>query len=207
MRTIFLTVLSIFLLSMMSCGKNQDGIKTDEGTLVDNIYYSTEIGWKIKVPKGWTITNSEEMLEHSEIGKKILSETVGENIDMSKVKNLISFEKNDFNNFQSTSEPFINEYEGEWKEHTAYIKRIIFASYKNQQIKGDSTVTKVEKIDNIDFETYRFTVYNPDGGILLNQIIYSSLINGFDFSVNINYDNESDRDELLKALKSSKFTK
>ena len=69
----------------------------------------------------------------------------------------------------------------------------------------ESAPFQIEKIDGLDFHKYSFTIYSPDGEIILNQIMYGRLINGFDFGVNINYNNNKDRDELLKVFKNSKF--
>jgi len=57
----------------------------------------------------------------------------------------------------------------------------------------------------LDFYTYSFTIYTPDGSILLRQIIYSRLINGFDFGVNTNYTKDKYRDEILETWRNSKF--
>ena len=37
---------------------------------------------------------------------------------------------------------------------------------------------KTEKIDGIDFQMFTITLYSPNGEVILNQIYYSSLING-----------------------------
>lgn len=136
-----------------------------------------------------------------------MEEVVDGEIDYSRLKNLVGFQKNKFNIFQSTSEPFELEYEGEWEENNEALKDIIYAAYQSQGINVDSTETKIEKIDGLKFYSYSFTVYGPKGEIILKQTMFSRLINGFDFGVNINYNNESDRDEMLLAFRSSKFRK
>lgn len=130
---------------------------------------------------------------------------MGQKVDFTGLKNLLSLQKDKFNVFQSTSEPFDVEYEGQWEETNAAVKSIIYSTYEDQGIKADSSITTIEKIDGLDFYKYSFTIYSPDGEIILNQIMYGRLINGFDFGVNINYNNNKDRDELLKVFKNSKF--
>ena len=114
---------------------------------------------------------------------------------------------NQFNIFQSTSEPFELEYEGEWEENIRELKEILFATYKNQGIKADFSATSIEKINGLDFHTYSFTIYSPKGIVILKQLLYSRLINGYDFGVNLNYNNDKDRDELLRVFINSKFKK
>lgn len=196
--------LSIFI---DSCGQDGSNKNVDEGKVEKNIYTSDEIGWTIEIPKGWTETEREETQAMTEKGLKAMEEVVDGEIDYSRLKNLVGFQKNKFNIFQSTSEPFELEYEGEWEENNEALKDIIYAAYQSQGINVDSTETKIEKIDGLKFYSYSFTVYGPKGEIILKQTMFSRLINGFDFGVNINYNNESDRDEMLLAFRSSKFRK
>ena len=116
---------------------------------------------------------SEDMREK---GTQALEETIDQEVDFSGVKTLIAFQKNQFNIFQSTSEPFKLEYEGEWEINNAAIKALIFETFVNQGIKADSSATSVETIDGLDFQTYSFTIYGPTGEVILNQILYTYVI-------------------------------
>lgn len=205
-KTIFM--LTICILTMLtSCGKTDPNKNVDEGKVERNLYTSGEIGWTIEIPKGWTVVDKEEKQAANEKGKKAIEETIKEDFDFSGLKNLIGFQKNQFNIFQSTSEPFELEYEGEWEENNSELKKILFATYKNQGIKADSSTTSIEKIDGLDFHTYSFTIYSPKGVVILKQLLFSRLINGYDFGVNLNYNNDKDRDELLRVFRNSKFKK
>ena len=78
-------------------------------------------------------------------------------------------------------------------------------TYENQGIKVDSSATSIESIDGLDFQTYSFTIYGSNGDVILKQSMFSRYINGYDFGINLNYNNDKDRDEQLKALRTSKF--
>lgn len=119
----------------------------------------------------------------------------------------ISFQKNQFNVFQATSEPFKQEYEGEWEENNAILKEINYMTYLNQGIKTDTSATTVETVDGLEFKKNMFTLYSPKGEVILKQIMYNRLINGFDFSVCISYNNNKNKDELMNVFKNSKFKK
>ena len=207
MKRILFTVITGFTIILTSCGEVDPNKNIDEGKVDGNFYTSNDIGWTIEIPKGWKIVEKEKTQEMNERGFKALEETLENEIDYSGLKNLISFQKNQFNLFQSSSEPFDLEYEGEWDDNNAALKEIIYSTYENQGIKVDSSTTKIENIDGLDFQTFSFTLYGPKGEVILKQIMYSRLINGFDFCVNINYNNDQDRDELLKVLRNSKFKK
>jgi hypothetical protein len=203
MKNLFLTLTIGIALSISSCGDTSK--KTDEGQIRKNEYTSKEIGWTIEIPEGWEVTDLEKTKKSSQKGEKAIEETINAEVDYSGLKHLITFQKNQFNIFQSSSEPFKLEYEGEWEETDCSLKAIVYDTYKNQGIKADSSATTIDKIDGLDFRTYSFTIYSPKGDVILKQIIYGRLINGFNFGVNINYNNEKDKDEMLKAFRKSKF--
>lgn len=204
MKKYFLPLITGITLVLYSCG--QHAKKVDEGQIKKNEYSSKEVGWTIEIPKNWTVTDLEKTKESTERGMKIIKEATDEEFDYSGLKNLITFQKDKFNIFQSSSEPFKLEYNGEWEENDHSLKILLYETYKNQGIKADSSETTIEKIDGLDFRTYSFTLYNPKGEPILTQVMYNRLINGLSFSVNINYNNENDRDVMLKAFKSSSFT-
>lgn len=203
----YLFIIACTLILITSCVQRDPNKSVDEGTVENNTYTSSEIGWTIEIPKGWKVIGKDIKKRRTEKGLNAIQEVIDGEIDYSNLKDLIAFEKNRFNIFQSTSELFNLEYEGEWEENHAALKEIIYSTYLNQGIKVDSSSTTIEKIDNLDFHSYTFTVYGLKGEIILKQIIFSRLINGFDFGVNINYNNYKDRDEMLRVFKSSKFKK
>jgi hypothetical protein len=205
-KILFTIVLSISL-ALATRGQVDPNKNIDEGKIEGNTYTSNEIGWKMEIPKGWAVIEKEKTKENNEKGLIALQETMDGEIDYSGLKNLISLQKDLFNIFQSTSEPFKVESEGEWEENSAALKEIIYLTYLDQGIKADSSATTTEVIDGLEFQKYSFTIYSPKGKFILSQIMYSRLINGFDFGVNINYNNDKYRDELLMAFRNSKFKK
>lgn len=179
----------------------------EEGKINGNIYSSDEIGWTMEIPSGWNIIDLEQTKKTNQVGLKALEETLNSDVDISQLKQLLALKKNSFNIFQSSSEPFNLEYEGEYEENNGTLKKIMYETYQNQGIKADTSSTTIENIDGYNFLTYSFTLYGRKNEIILTQILYSRLINGFDFGAFINYNNENDKNELLKAFRSSKFRK
>ncbi|TRX62167.1 hypothetical protein FNH22_02270 [Fulvivirga sp. M361] len=205
---IMLTTFLIILASIVaSCGQGGQSAQIDEGQVEGAVYSSEEIGWTMEIPKGWDVIAKDKLEAITERGMDAVEEAMDEEFDYSGLKYLISFQKNQFNIFQSTSEPFKLEYEGEWEDNNAALKEIIYATFVDQGISADSTSTTVEIIDGLEFQTYSFTIYGPNGDVILNQIMYSRFINGFDFGVNLNYNNEKDKEEMMAVWKNSKFKK
>ena len=202
------TAISLALLTVLfACGKIDPNKQVDEGNVENKTYSSKEIGWSITIPDNWEVTSREQNEKLQEKGLDAMEGMVDGEIDISNLKNLIGFQKDQFNLFQSTSEPAEFESKEEWEENNAAIKELIYNTYLQQGIKVDSTTTEMVKVDGLDFHSYSFTISSPKGDIILTQIMYSRLINGFDFGVNINYNNESDKKEMLEAWMNSKFTK
>jgi hypothetical protein len=196
----------MFGLLIVSCRQVDPNKHVDEGNVKENIYKSTEIGWSIKIPEGWTVV-AKDIIEANDLkGKTAIEKTAGAEVDISRLKHLISFKKNQFNLFASTSEPYKEEYPGEYIENGKNLNKLIFDTYRDQGIKADS-LSGIAIIDGLEFKTFETKIYGKDGTLILNQIMYSRLINGFDFGININYNNVTDRDEMLKALNESKFDK
>ena len=203
MSVIFWTLFTIIFISLWNKVENNTELINNK----QKIYNNQELGWTIEVPKGWKINNQAEKDKLTKKWLDVVEWIVDEKIDIRGLKNLISFQKNKFNIFQSTSEPFENQYEWEWKENNANVQQFIYDTYVSQWIKVDTSEIKTEKIDGLDFEYYTFTIYNNKNKVVLQQIIYSRLINGLDFGVVISYNNESDKNEMLNAWINSKFNK
>lgn len=198
-----ITIIAGTAFLFLSCGQPSANKMTDNQKI--ETYTNNEIGWTMEIPKGWTIIDDEQMSKTDQKGHNTVRETLGEEMDISGLKNLISFQKDQFNIFQSTIEPFEPEYEDEWEQNNATVKKLIYNTFLNQGIKVDSSQTTIEKIAGLEFQKFSFTIYGPGGDVILNQILYSKLINGFDFGVNIHYNNDKDRDELLEVFRNSKF--
>ena len=206
--TIKNTALLLFVFVILFSCKNLDpNNQIDEGNIENSVYKNREIGWQMDIPKGWYIISKEETDKFQKKGEDALQPMLEEDIDVSQLRNLLSFKKNMFNMFQSTSEPFEIEYEGEWEENNMALKALIQDTYLQQGIKATSSDITTEIIDSLDFKVYSFIIYSPDDKVILNQIMYSRWIDGFDFGVNINYNDEALRDDMLTAFRNSKFTR
>ncbi len=205
MRTNNIAIFIGILAVITSCKKVNPNSQIDEGHINNNTYISKAVGWTIEIPDGWKIMSREQNETYQKKGLDAIEEIVDGDIDVSELRHLISFQKNQFNIFQSTSEPFEILYEGEWEDNNAELKKLIYNTYKSQGIQSDSTATELVKIDGKKFHSYGFTIYNEAGKVILNQIHYSRLINGLDFGVTINYDNESYKNAMLNTWLNSKF--
>lgn len=205
MKLIHLLLITTLLI-LNSCGKADPNEQIDEGTVKGEIYESKEIGWSIEIPKGWSVISRDEIEASNKKGLAAIEKSSGKEINTAGLKNLISFQKDQFNMFGSTSEPFAEEFPDHYQQANKEINAVIFQTFMNQGIKADSSSGK-EIIDGLEFNAFYTTIYGPDGKVILKQILYSRLINGYDFGVNIDYNNQEGKKALMDAWKKSIFTK
>jgi hypothetical protein len=185
------------LILMVACSQN------GSTTLEENIYYNESTGWRIELPKGWETVSKKENSAEKQIGKKALEQVFEGDIN-SEYEVLLSIKNNRNASLTSTLEKFDEQYEGEWKDNNVFLKELLYKAFAKQNILIDTTSSS-DSIDNMPFEVFYISLYAPNKTVILNQILYSSLINGYDFGVTINYVHTEDKEILLKALKNSQF--
>jgi len=194
-----------FAILLVSCENVNPNEEIDEGQVEGKVYTSQDIGWTMQIPGGWEVMTMESMDNMTEKGNEVIEEVFGD-IDYSGLKHLISFQKDQFNIFQSTSEPFELEYEGEWEDNNILLREVLYTTYTNQGIQVD-TSSSLMTVDGLVFHGFHVTVYAPSGEAILFQDMYGRYINGFDFGVNLNYNNEADKATLMSVWRNSKFKK
>ena len=189
------TIILIGLLTLfVSCEKDKK-----------NSYTNKNIGWTIDIPKNWNVISK----RNSEITKKkaldLINKEIEQKIDASGLITLLSFQKNQINAFQSGLKTLDPVYQKLWKEYNIGLKEQVYKLYKSQGYKINVSEMTTIKIDGINFYTYEFKIRNDN--VNFNQLIYSGLINNIVLAVNINYNNESDKKEMLDSWLNSKFEK
>ncbi len=205
MRILSWFLITIVLTLNASCQGNSSKY-SDEGEVADNIYRSREIGWTMEILPGWKLIEVSESEDSQEKGLEVMQENIQEEIDAKGLKNLISFKKDEFNMFAATAEPLEPEQIRDYNHNNEALKEMIISTFENQGIDAVASQTKIEIIDNLEFQSYTITI-SHNGAVVLEQILLSRVINNHDFGVNINYNNMKDRDAMLNALRKSKFTK
>ena len=117
MKIFLYTIITAALFILSSCAEIGTKKMSEEGKINGNIYSSDEIGWTMEIPSGWNIVDLEQTKKTNQVGLKALEETLNSDVDISQLKQLLALKKDSFNIFQSSSEPFNLEYEGEYEEN------------------------------------------------------------------------------------------
>ena len=167
-------------------------------------YVNEELKWAIQVPKGFKSLSSKRLVEKEKKGKEVIKKATGENAGTDSLIHLVNFQKNQFNQLSATMQRYNAKRDGVYSGNIKLMRKLIYEAYTKQKIKIDTTSGR-EKIDGLTFYTYYVKIYGPNGDVVMNQIIYSRLRDGYDFLVNINYNNGTDKKALLDAFKNSSF--
>lgn len=209
MKKVFAIVL-ISAVFLMACKMHQTlkdkQAEISTGVIDSNFEYTcSEVGWKTQLPKDWDLLTKDETEKVNETGQKAFEESTGDSVDMSSLRELVNLKKNAFNSFISTIEKYDEDSLGNFDKHNEEGNQLIKDTYISKKIKFDSR-EGTEKIDNIDFHTFEIKLYKPGSDdVLLIQKMYSALLKGYDFGMMMNYNNDNDKQTLLKIIEGSKF--
>ena len=190
---------------LFSCVSSDPNDELDEGFISDETYTCDEIGWSMKVPRGWTVQTREALQESTDRGKELVEENTDIILDDSGLRHLLNFESEQGNSFLSNIESFPIQDKAEWEENQDMIFDLINQAYHTEGIDFDSD-RYTERIDDLVFNVIKLILYSEDGEVILTQIIYSRHILDYNFGATLNFTNEEDKKTLLTAWRSSTFS-
>lgn len=167
-------------------------------------YTNSDIGWTMAIPKGFKLLSQTRIKDSEAKGKEAIGKVYDGEVNTDSLRHLLNFQKNQLNLFGSTIERYAEKHPGDYEKNNEQIKKLLYDTYTKQKIKID-TSSAIETIQGHQFHAFYIKIYGPSGALLLNQILYGTLIKGYDFGVSINYDNETDKKLILDAFRQSKF--
>ncbi|MDQ7947561.1 MAG: hypothetical protein REI78_06490 [Pedobacter sp.] len=168
-------------------------------------FINEEIGWTIEIPTGFNSLNPHELAQQDEKGKQAVESGTGQKVVAGKLVHLLNFQKDQLNSLNATIQLFDQRKENYQTANQA-TKKAIFDAYAAQKIKID-TSSFTNSYAGESFHGFLIKIYAPNGEVLMHQLMLSQLRRGYDFAININYNNENDATLIMDALKNSKFSK
>lgn len=196
MKNIFLILTSILAISCQ-----QSVLTTSE---IKSIPINEKISWNIQLPKGWNVISQQKMDKIESKGKKAMEETIGEEVEMNH-ENLVTINKNQFNSLIANRQVYDSIIDGPYVELQDLLFKSILEAYRNQGIKFDYQYGN-DTIDGMSFRTLSTTLYAPQTNeIILNQILWDRLFDDYALMININYNNDTDKNKLMNLVESSSF--
>jgi hypothetical protein len=192
------TLIFLLLISCLSGYSQSDGGYTH--------YKDEATGWSTRYPNSFILMTAEEVEKLEGRGKQALENTVDVGVEMSH-KNLLWLKKDVFNMMTSNSQPYDLAVDGPYEDSQKLIYEMLEEAYKAQGLDVDVKYSTT-KIDGLDFFTMQTIIYAPGTkNILMTQMMYDRLFDGkIGLTLNINFNNESDKGALLEIINSSKFS-
>jgi hypothetical protein len=204
----YFTYLVALLLIIAINGCQQKSSEREENKVAKvngNVYKNESLGWQIQIPDSFNLISQDKMDEFDQQGRDIIGLSEEEVAQYNNgLEHLVSFGKDDFNIFAATAEPFEIMYEGEYEDNNRLLNELIYQTFVNQGLTIDTSSSNVV-IDELEFMSFKTNIYDPSGEIIITQELFNRYINGYDFSVNINYNNDADKSAMLNAWKTSTF--
>ncbi|QCE43180.1 hypothetical protein [Psychroserpens sp. NJDZ02] len=167
-------------------------------------FTAQEIDWKIEIPSKWTIENQSVLNQNIKQGEQLIKKTVDKDFELGgKEISLITFRKNTLSKLQASIIPFKESYKGEWYDKYPLIKEYIFNVFKSQSVIVDTT-SNTENISGVTFEVFNLKISKHNRAVM-EQNMYRTYINGYDFIINITSDKPLYKKQLIQTLRNSKF--
>lgn len=173
--------------------------KTEPQTL-----YNDEFKWTITIPENFANIEASEWKKMQNKGLDAVEDTYGEKVE-NQTEIIFVFKNADFNYLESNYQPYDIEIDGDYLSSCQVVNEVLFETFQAQMpgAKIDS-VSSVEKINNLEFQTYKMKLDFPNGMTMYSHM-YSRLFGKKEFSVNIMYVDEKQGEKMTKAWYNSKF--
>lgn len=168
--------------------------------------HNKDFNWTITIPENFENVSSEEWKKIRNKGADAIEKTYeGEVINQTKT--IFVFKSDQLNYFESNYQPFDTATDGDYLESCKNVNDMLYETFKTQMpdIKID-TIRSVEKIDGLEFQTFKMKVEYPNK-MILNVLMFSRLFEKREFSVNMMFVDQIKGEKMLDSWKKSKFTK
>lgn len=199
-----LPLLILALLLITSC-KTRDNNK-DKIAAKTKEFHNKDFNWTIAIPEGFKEVPPEEWAKMQNRGANVMKKTMGQEIDMTINKNIFIFQHGRTNYFEASQQAFDSAVDGDYREMFHAINDITYTSLHGETGASIDTSYGKETIDNLEFQTFKLKM-KLDNSNSYNVLMFSRLFGKKDFCVNIMYVDEKIGQQMLQAMRSSKFGK
>jgi hypothetical protein len=209
-----LIALLILTISLTACNQNEKPKNFDYGHTENGKYLNSFFGLELDIPSGWVVQTREETENLTEMGKEFVAgddENLKAVIDASKINsaNLISvfqYEVGsavDYNpNFMLVAENIKNSPGTKTGSDYLFQARKFLAQSKIEYSHIDDKFEK-KMINGQEFYVMNCNI--EYAGLSINQIYYSTIVDGFAMNVIVSYTTDEQKSDLDKMLNSMAF--
>lgn len=168
--------------------------------------HNNDFNWTITIPENFESVSSADWEKLQKKGADAIEKTYEEEV-VNQAKTIFIFRSDQLNYFESNYQPFDPDVDGDYLESCKTVKELLYETFMTQMpgVKID-TVTTVEKIDNLEFQTLTMKVEYPNK-MVLNLLIFSRLFDKREFTVNIMYVDKLKGQKMIDSWRQSRFNK
>lgn len=211
----FLSILFLSLIAFSGYSQNKTD-HFDYGQVKDNKYVNSYFDCELSIPTDWIVQTKEQMEAISNKGKELIAGDDSNmkamiktsEINSATLLSVFQFERGapvDYNSSISIVAENVKNLPGikTGSEYLFQVRKMLELS----KIKFDSIDTDFKKdiINNTVF--YKMDTGITMMGIKIKQSYYSTIVNGFSFSIVMSYTDEEQKNILLQSINSLKFKK
>lgn len=166
--------------------------------------YNQDFRWTVTIPEGFDSVSTEQWTKMQNKGADAVEKTYDEKV-INNSKTIFVFRSGKLNYLESNYQPFDTAIDGNYFESCRNVNEILYQTFVTQMkdVKID-TATSTEKIDNLEFQTFRLKITYPNN-MVMNAFLFTRLFDKKEFSVNIMYVDNEKGELMLDAWKKSKF--
>ena len=195
MRTTFFTLLILSTLFQSCKGQAKPAPKE---------IFNKEFNWRIQIPEGFETVPAEQWMKMQNKGADAIEKTYDAEVE-NNAKTIFVFKSDQFNYFESNSQPFDYASGSDYTESFRNVNNILYGTFEAQMPNANvDSVSSQETIDGKVFQTFKVTITIPNK-IKMTYLMYSRLFGKREFTVNIMTVNEEKQKVLLNSWRNSKF--
>lgn len=189
----------LFLLIALASNAQRDGAYR---------LYFKEVNWSIDIPNEFQLLDADLLTQIQDVGEQTISEVYENRVPIEDYSNLFAVKASGIEYMAAVAKPYKSQKQEDWLQSVAQQKNLL--AYAFAQKMPDSridTLTTREKVGGKTFERIDISIHLPGNGGTIKTILYTALLNGYDFALTIVYNskNESTGEQFLKAWRSSAF--
>lgn len=168
--------------------------------------HNQDFNWTITIPENFETVSSAEWQKMQNKGADAIEKTYEGEV-VNQAKTIFVFRSDQFNYFESNYQPFDPAVDGDFMETWRGVNGILYQTFQAQMpgTKID-TVTTVEKIDGLEFQTLTMKVEYANK-MVFTLLMFSRLFDKREFTVNIMYVDKLNGERMLDSWRQSKFTR
>ncbi|MDJ0941392.1 MAG: hypothetical protein QNJ00_16645 [Woeseiaceae bacterium] len=168
-------------------------------------FHYPPIGWHFEIPSGWVRTTDEEIEAVRDRGSEVVTDVLGEPVDVSTLTPVLYLESPPQNSFTADVEGWDPAVDGDYAENQQDVFDVVLASIDHIEVEYQHSYSNVA-IDGIDFRVLEIEIMHPTTGEpFLKSRMFDALLGEQSLAVSYSCTNAERCEEIHAAIVNSRF--